>query len=469
LPVSGRLIGLIAGATAVRVAGAMAAPLLHDEAYYWLWARRLDWSYLDHPPLVAYLIRLAGAGGDSAFWVRLPALVLGIAGAYLFYLLSRELFGERVAFLAAVLYQVAPVLSGFGSFTTPDAPMYVAWMAALLFTWQATHGRPERWWAVGAAVGFGLLSKLYAVLLGVGILLYLLLERRAWLRRREPYAAAALAAVMLVPVVYWNLAHDWAMVRFLLYERSEPGAPPGPGSIVRLLTQHLPLVLFLLPAFIWTVWAAWRRRSDERFGFLLWTSLPALLVPVLLAPTGASRGHLPGPAYIGLAVVMAALWNRAVAVLAAANGAVLAVFVAMLLVPSFPPFPGAREYYGWPEAGARAAQEVQQLGKDAVLAANRYQVAAQLGYFTGDRTPVLLLPSPPSASIWPRPEHHAGASAVAVTYAPERFEWEGCFARVEERPPVAVRVRGRLVQEFRIFRLHGFRAPCPAAGPNRNP
>ena len=24
-----------------------------DEAYYWLWSRYLDWSYFDHPPMVA--------------------------------------------------------------------------------------------------------------------------------------------------------------------------------------------------------------------------------------------------------------------------------------------------------------------------------------------------------------------------------------------------------------------------------
>jgi hypothetical protein len=274
---------------------------------------------------------------------------------------------------------------------------------------------------------------------------------------------------MFLPVLHWNVTHDWAMVRFLLYERSEPGAPPGPGSVIRLFTQHLPLVLFLLPAFLWTAAATWRRRSDERFAFLLWTSLPALVVPVLFAPTGASRGHLPGPGYIGLAVAMAAIWNRAFAVLAAANGVVLGAFVAMLLVPALPLFPGAREYYGWPEAGARAAEEVKTLGAGTVLSANRYQVAAQLGYFTGDKTPILLLPHPDPASIWPRPERYAGATAVAVTYAPERFEWEGCFRRVAERPSVAVRVRGRLVQEFRVFHLYGFTPPCSAAGRNRNP
>jgi dolichol-phosphate mannosyltransferase len=410
--------------TILRAAAAWAAPLLHDEAYYWLWARRLDWSYLDHPPMIAYLIRVAIWGGDGELWVRLPALVLGVAASWLLFLLGREMFDARAGLLAVILYQVTPILGGAGSFSAPDSPMYVAWIAILLLTWQAMHGRSRRWWGAGLAAGLGMLSKLYTAVLGVGLGFYLLVRERAWLRRGEPYLAALVALIVFMPVLYWNWTHDWAMVRFLLYERAEPGAPPGPGAMRRLLLQHLPLGLFLVPAFVWGIWAAWRRRADPRFSFLLLTSLPALVLPFIVAPAGAARGHLPGPGYIGLAVVLAALWSRGTAVLAAANATALVIFAALLLVPSLPAVPGAREYYGWREAGARAAEEVRGLGGRAVLVANRFQVAAQLGYHTRDTIPVLLMPEPNPASIWPSLRNHAGASAVAITYAPERFEWE---------------------------------------------
>src|ERR1700677_2962050 len=35
--------------------------LVPDEAYYWVWSQHLALSYLDHPPIVAYLIRLGTA------------------------------------------------------------------------------------------------------------------------------------------------------------------------------------------------------------------------------------------------------------------------------------------------------------------------------------------------------------------------------------------------------------------------
>jgi hypothetical protein len=44
-------------------------PLHPDEAYYWLWSRHLALSYFDHPPMIAYLIKLSTVFSQSAvFW-----------------------------------------------------------------------------------------------------------------------------------------------------------------------------------------------------------------------------------------------------------------------------------------------------------------------------------------------------------------------------------------------------------------
>ena len=57
-----------------------------DEAEYWAWSRRLDWSYFSRGPLIAWLIRLATEAfgglslrltGSLMFAARLPAVLLG--------------------------------------------------------------------------------------------------------------------------------------------------------------------------------------------------------------------------------------------------------------------------------------------------------------------------------------------------------------------------------------------------------
>src|SRR5665213_568710 len=49
----------ILGLFAVYLILAAVLPALDDEVYYWCWAKELQWSYYDHPPMTAVLIRLS--------------------------------------------------------------------------------------------------------------------------------------------------------------------------------------------------------------------------------------------------------------------------------------------------------------------------------------------------------------------------------------------------------------------------
>ncbi len=454
-----RLLGIILGATLARAVVAANLPLIPDEAYYWLWAHHLDWSYLDQPPMVAYLIFLTTLVGDSAFWLRLAPLLLGAATSYALFLLGRELFDEKVGLLAATIFQVVPILWLGGLFATPDGPLYLAWTLALRFVWQALHGRPERWTAAGLAIGFGLLSKPYIAFLVIGAGIFIALYHRPVLGQKGPYLAATLAGLLFLPVIYWNFTHHWAAVRFILYERSTR-APHGLAGVGLLLQQYLEFVVVLLPAFLWALWAAWRHRKDERFAYLLWTSLPAVVFPVLTAPGGAAFGHWLGPAHLALAVVLGARWTRAIAALATGAAALVVITFALVLIPSLPPPPGGSQVYGWQEMAIRARQEAAGLGKQALLVTDSLQIAAQLSYYTQGAMPVFLLPHPNPASIWPWPEKFIGAPAVAVTYLHSTLRWERCFERVEELTSMVVRFRGWPSAEYRVFRLYGFLGRC---------
>src|SRR3954451_18303358 len=53
-----RVIYLILFISLIRLLLASAYGLANDEAYYWLYSQHLQWSYFDHPPMVAVWIRL---------------------------------------------------------------------------------------------------------------------------------------------------------------------------------------------------------------------------------------------------------------------------------------------------------------------------------------------------------------------------------------------------------------------------
>lgn len=458
-----RLVWIIAGATLVRAAVAATLPLHHDEAYYWLWAHRLDWSYLDHPPMIAYLIFLTTRLGDGELWVRLSALLLGVGTAYTLFLLGREMFDERVGLLAATLFQVVPLLFLGGLAATPDAPLYLAWALALRFCWHALHGRPQRWTAAGLALGAGLLSKLYMALFGVGVGLYLALSARSWFHRKELYRALLLALLVFLPVIYWNASHDWAGLRFALHGRAPDigRAPHGLAGIKRLLEPHLEIVLLLFPAFVWAFWAAWRRQGDERFKYLLWTSFPALVLPLLLAPLGIARGHWLGPGYLGLAVILSALWTRPVTYLAVGTAALVGGFFSLILVPAFPALPLAGDIYGWDQAATRVEQEIAALGDShAVVVTDYYEIAGELSYYTRLKHPVLLVPPPDPAGVWPPLDTYAGASGVAVTFLHSPLAWVRCFDRAVKAPLLTEYFRGRPIASLQVFRVQGLTPPC---------
>src|SRR2546427_9054438 len=172
------LLWLIVGTTIFRGIIGATIPLIDDEAYYWLWAHHLDWSYLDHPPMIAYIVFLTTRVGDSAIWIRLGSLLFGAATTYTLFLLGREMFGARAGFIAAVLFQIAPVLAGGALVATPDSPLFLAWTLASRYVWQALHGRPRRWARGGLVVGLALLSKLYMRFFAVGVGVFLTLYRR---------------------------------------------------------------------------------------------------------------------------------------------------------------------------------------------------------------------------------------------------------------------------------------------------
>jgi hypothetical protein len=98
---------LIAFFTLVRLAVSPSFGLGVDEAHYFLYAKYLDISYVDHPPLVGWFHALIySLFGTSEFLVRLPAIILFALTTYLVYQFTAALavtnwtLGSRITYYA---------------------------------------------------------------------------------------------------------------------------------------------------------------------------------------------------------------------------------------------------------------------------------------------------------------------------------------------------------------------------------
>jgi dolichol-phosphate mannosyltransferase len=210
--------GVIAYALVLRLVYAGSVELMPEETYYWNYSRHLAFGYLDHPPMVAWLIRLGTAVfGQSEFGVRAGALCCGAITSFFVYRLARNLFDEASALAALLLAQALPFFFMSGLLMTPDAPLTAAWAASLYFLERALIGQqPQAWWRSGISLGAGLISKYSIGLLVPVTLAFMLWDRaaRRWWRRPEAYIAALLALAVFSPVIIWNAQHDWVSFAF---------------------------------------------------------------------------------------------------------------------------------------------------------------------------------------------------------------------------------------------------------------
>lgn len=224
--------------TALRLWLAGIIPLSDDEAYYRLWSLAPAWSYLDHPPMVAWFIAAGRAvAGDSALGVRLAGPLVSLLAGVILWRIAALLFDRHVAAWSVLIALAMPLLGAGAIVITPDLPSTLFFLLGVWALAELQASGRARWWlGVGACAGLGLLSKYTNLFFGGTILLWLLAsrERWRWFASWQLWAGGILAMVLALPVVIWNAEHDWASFAKQLGRVVEQRAP-GPLTFLEFL------------------------------------------------------------------------------------------------------------------------------------------------------------------------------------------------------------------------------------------
>ena len=230
-------LALAAYLFALRVAYVGALELLPEEAYYWSYSQHLALSYLDHPPLVAWLIAGSTALlGQTEWAVRLPALACSLVTAGFAFALAGRWLGKTAAAATLALCAALPFFFASGVLMTPDAPLTAAWCGALYFLWRAlVDEKPRAWWGAGLCIGLGLLAKYTIALLGAG---RARVRARRSARARDSCAGRSRGSrprsrwSCSRPVLAWNRQHEWASFAFQSTRRLSAGFEFGLHHLV---------------------------------------------------------------------------------------------------------------------------------------------------------------------------------------------------------------------------------------------
>jgi len=485
-----RLLAAFLLLAAARVAIARVLPITDDEAYYWIWSQHLSWGYPDHPPVIAGLIWLSTAVlGDGPMGIRLGALALTLATGVIVYALGRDMFGPKIGAVAALTSQLLPVIAGGGALAVPDAPFVFFWLLTVWLFWRALVRERRAWWyAAGAALGLTMMSKVFGALLALGLAGFLLTSPvyRKWLRRSEPYAAAAIAVAVIAPFVLWNVAEEWPS--WTKIQQQIPWIKTGnPASrtLAYILAQVAYYGPLTAPLLLLALRAGIRRpgTGDPRFALLGWTALPILTMSVGLSPNGIPKPHWPAPAYVLAALAAAALWwetssltQRLLAWGLRLNALILGT---ILLTPWIAPS-SVNQLQDWEEVTAQvvAVAKAMPPGPGVFIFSTGYQTASQLTYRLGGAFPVTAASTNTVLNRIVPLQQFVGCNAVYVDddREPINLPIEQMFRTVERLPRIRITVDGRTVRSFYVYRGIGFlgpprsaaERPAPAARPQES-
>lgn len=297
----------------LRLFTAGSAGLVPDESYYWLWAQHLSAGYYDHPPMVAWWIWAGTLFSDSAFWVRLPFVLSFVALCVVVYDTAHLLFSDSVARRAVVWLNASLLLSVGSVIATPDPPSVLFWASALWALARLIRSGKGMWWLVfGLFAGLGCLAKYTNLFLGLGVLLWFILDApaRRWLRTPWPWLSAILAVAVLSPNLFWNANHGWLTVD------KQFGRIGASHFTLQYLIEFLisqPLLLNpLIFAFVALGASAWlRNRGDDGLALLIAIPLPFIAYLLIHVFHDRIQGNWPAPLYPGLILLAAAIAQSA--------------------------------------------------------------------------------------------------------------------------------------------------------------
>lgn len=303
-------------------------PLFADEMYYWVWSHHLSLSYFDHPPFIAWLIRLGHVFENLDGAVRWPTVIFGHLVPVIWFQIVKRFFSVQNMSLWFSLCLLSPTI-GLGTIVAvPDVPLLVFWSLAFYFFLSLLEKNSwTNYISLGAALGLGFCSKYHiALFLPLGIL-YLTYDKK-WraLSAKKSFASALVAIVFSLPVFIWNYQNDWASFRFQL-ER-------GFGQAFKLfwVTDYLGAQLLLIfPIIFFFAFRASKSGANRALSFFGWGPFVFFFISSFKGRVEPNWTTIGTPALITLALMSGTSipwirFNRAIWLIVAALLTVIVSF-----------------------------------------------------------------------------------------------------------------------------------------------
>ena len=301
-----------------------------DEAYYRLYGQFLNWGYFDHPPMVGLMTAISGALIPTTslilknLSVRLVTVLMHVGTVWIVWktiepsAVSRQHSAFRFLLVAASL----PMFCAYGFMTTPDAPLL---FFAALFYYAYRRYLSDHDWLMTVLLGISMAGMLYSKYMAVLVIGLAVVANWRLLKDKRAWAAVGIAAVLMLPHLWWQYSHNFPSFTYHLVSRAEAYRP--------LFTlEYIPNQWAVFNPLVWAlmVWISIRAfRTEDLFRrTLAWTVLGFQVFFLLMSFRGHVEPHWTVVTSIPAIILLTEeerLWNRGMY-------AALGVFALLLII-----------------------------------------------------------------------------------------------------------------------------------------
>jgi 4-amino-4-deoxy-L-arabinose transferase-like glycosyltransferase len=261
-------------------------------------SQHLAWGYVEYPPLVPFLAHIAVAlFGLSLVGIRTFPILASAGVLLLTALMARELGGSRRAQIVAGLAAVtAPILLFNGLFFSYETFDFLWWVVIAYLMIRLLKSDDPRWWlGIGAAIGFGAMTKYTIAFEVIGVAAGVLLTpARRYLKSPWLWAGAALAVLIALPNLVWQAQNQIIGFRdsFAIHARD---IRIGRTGLVSYLLSQLYACANLGAVGLWITgfWVYAHRPEGQKYRAIAWMAA----VPVGLFLISQGRPYYPAPIY----------------------------------------------------------------------------------------------------------------------------------------------------------------------------
>jgi hypothetical protein len=272
-------------------------------------ALHMDWGFVAYPPFTPFVERISMAiFGHWMIGLRMASVIAQAVLIVVAGLMAHELGGGRLAqFAVALAAALAPLALFEGTefqYTTFDN---LWWVLIAYFVIRLLKSDDPRWCvAIGATAGVGLMTKYTMGFFLAGVVGGMILTRsRRFFLSGWFWGGIALAFVICLPNVLWQMRHDFISYHFLHYIHARDVKQ---GRADGFVWQQFRICTNLFAAPLWIGGLIFYLR-DRRYRMLAWM----YLIPLTLFLVTKARFYYLGAAYPMLLAMGAVAGERWVA------------------------------------------------------------------------------------------------------------------------------------------------------------